>query len=251
MNLPNEIFQDNNAGDSDCQRFEQLLHDCLDERMPTATLALDPHLRNCCDCQSLLNVCQQFGDSGGAVLNGGAPPSNAKQRSSGERRFGWPMTSAALVVASAALVLFVLSLGPADRPVDTIASTASENGATTEISHLESGDWELEFNAALQDHPSQFANADAVGLWHSNYVNQLRSAVDYSQQPAMDQFSRVGEVSRILLSHGFDQPLPIGGVRGICWENPWQYTAELPGIRPIHRSMNVALVFYNDSMTLL
>ena len=33
--------------------------------------------------------------------------------------------------------------------------------------------------------------------------------------------------------------------------SPWQYTLELPGIRPIHRSVTVGLALYNDSVSLL
>lgn len=213
--------------DLPCQRFEQQLDACLDGRGSMSTLASDPHLGSCSDCRITFDVYRQFDRAGGAVLNGGAGTlsSNRTKRSPISNQRWLPLSSLAV---AAALMIYVVASPPSGESNNQFAAIGSSNLVS-------------ETSMATEADSSDVANDVSHNLWNSNYVNQLRSAAgEMQQQPMAEPLCEVGKISQRLLSSS------LGG-----WEKSWQYTSELPGIRPFHRSVNVALVLYNDSITLL
>ncbi len=258
MNQQNEIFQRRNRRElqdarqnagfesdsfksdfsesTDCHRFKQSLDNCLDDRGSISAFASDVHLRSCRHCQTSFAVYRHFSSVGGAVLNGGALPvrhTSANGSPSSVSRPAWALPSAMLLASTAVLVGIALLLSPGTEPIDINAALKPTSPVTTEITHPTG----LETNERRSD------PEDLPPPWNSNYVNQLRAAIDYSRQPGLNQFCHAGEVSRNLLSQNILQP--IDGCFGDRWMNPWLYASELPGIRPIHRSVNVALVLYH------
>jgi hypothetical protein len=211
--------------DAKCQRFQQQLNGCLDGRGSVSALAADPHLRGCCDCQIAFEVYQQFDNAGGAVLNGGARtfapagirPTGKRPAANHDRRW-LPRTTVAMMATLAAALMIYAVTSPANEQLNyaLAADDASTSLMTETFVAIEAGPL-----ASSED-----------GLLPVRVVEPLREAGTISQRWLSN---RLGPV--------------VAGGRG--WERPWQYTSELPGIRPFHRSMNVALVFYNDAMTLL
>lgn len=202
MNRPNKDPQADRQ-DVRCQLFQQQLDGCLDGRGWLSTLDSNPHLVDCSDCRTSLEIYRQFDSAGGAVLNGGAGklPSNRKQGTSISRQHWLPLTS---VAVAAALMISLVAWLPMGQPNNQFAAIDSASNLVSETT-------------AVNDHRSAVVNAQ--------------------QQPTAEPFHEVATISQRLLRSG--------------WEKPWQYTSELPGIRPFHRSVHVALVLYNDSLTLL
>ena len=87
-------------------------------------------------------------------------------------------------------------------------------------------------------------------FWNANYISDLGVAVSFETQPTFETLRKASEhTSSLVASHlavPFRQVLPLER-----FSNPWQYTSELPGIRPIHRSVKAGLVLYQDSISLL
>jgi len=238
MNQPSENARVDRQ-DVQCQLFEQHLNECLDGRGSMSTLSSNPHLDGCDDCRVSFDIYCQFDRAGGAVLNGGARPLplNRKKRS--------PIThqrwlSVASIAVAAALMIYVVTPTPDGASDHQLATIDSASNLVTETSSTEVE--RLDFD-----------NDVSPNLWYMNYVNELataRSAFgDARQQPILNPFYEVGSISQRLLSSSLASPIASGRSRG--WEKPWRYTSELPGIRPFHRTVNVGLVLYNDSMSLL
>lgn len=230
----NTQVEDRNA---QCHLFEQQLDACLDGRDSVSALADDPHLEGCVHCRSSFDIYRQFDRAGGAVLNGGARTllSNQTKRSSGPQR-GWlPLSSVALAAALIVSVVTSMPSGESNNQfaaVGVSSNVTSVNATAGEVDGLES------------------ENDAAAKLWNSNDLVHLRSAEgDSPSQPMLKPLYEVGTISKRLLSSSLVSS--IAGEPGSGWRKPWQYTSELPGIRPFHRSVNIALVLCNDSMMVL
>jgi len=249
MNRPNEIPQADRQ-QLPCQRFEQQLDACLDGRRSISSLVSDPHLEGCSDCRVSFDIYRQFDRAGGTVLNGGARQNvNSISRFQPPHRRWFPLTSAALGFAAALMIIVVATLPREWQSTGEVAAIdAPPSNLVTETSVMSAQAMSAQAMSALQSF--DFAKGDPSQLSNANDVNELQSAAeDTRRQPTVEQFCEVGTISHRFLSRSMVSPL--SGSQCNSWQNPWQYTSELPGIRPFHRSVNVALVLYNDSMTVL
>ena len=237
-----------------CEDFELRMNECLDERSPLASLEGDTHLVQCDDCQTLFNVYQQVTD-GAAVLNGGARSLVATAMRDSDR-FDHPklwakVTPVLLVAAAAVMFIFVLpaiqqsqsgdDFATATSPPNTMVANLTDAGGSTDS--VNSTEAVFDFRSGVLD-LADWHNDTYDDAWHNKAFSEVLSAIDSSQQPTFDQLFEMSEFSRRLLVQQLSQPVG-------KWDNPWQYTAELPGIAPLHRSVNVALVLYNDTTKLL
>ncbi len=241
MSQPNENLNsevDGSVGrDTRCVLFEQQLDACLDGRDSITALASDPHLSLCSHCRVSFDIYRQFDGTGGAVLNGGARtlPSKRQGPSSGPLR-GWLPISA--VALAAALIIYAVTSPTGGESNNQFAATGVSSNVTSVNSTAEEVDgFESENDAAAKQ-------------WNSNDLVHLRSTVgDSPSQPMLQPLYEVRTISNRFLASNL--VTSIVGKPGSGWKKPWQYTSELPGIRPFHRSVNIALVLYNDSMMVL
>lgn len=222
---------------AECLLLEQQMDACLDGRDSISTLASDPHLDRCPRCRISFDIYRQFDSAGGAVLNGGAVTllPQRQERSSRLTR-GWvPLSSVALTLALVIYAVVSMPGGGSSDPFSAIS--VSSNMTSVDSNPEEVGRLESEADAQSQ-------------RWDPEYLVQLGSAMDDSQpQSMLPSLREVRTISQGLLSSNLVSS--IIGKPGSGWRKPWQYTSELPGIRPFHQSVNVALVLYNDSKTVL
>ncbi|MDB4766851.1 hypothetical protein OAG71_04105 [bacterium] len=240
MKLPSERFQVD-VQKYECHQFEQMLDDCLDDRDSISALVSNPHLQQCDECQNAYDVYRQFDSVGAAVLNGGARFENRSANLRRERLEFWRLMGAAVLTTSAAvLMLFVLASPPQGHGSSNIANNVNLPNL------LEPAALGLvkDADASVAIESIDFAS------WNSDYISELRSAVGCEAQPAWERLREASEFSSVLvatqLAVPFKRVLPLGRLG-----DPWLYTSELPGIRPIHRSVKAGLVLYQDSVSLL
>ena len=244
MNLPIERFQVG-VQKYECHQFEQLLDDCLDGRDSLTELAANPHLQQCDECQNAYGVYRQFDAVGAAVLNGGAQTEgrSTKFRQDGRDRSDfwnagiWSGVGAAALTTSAVLLLFVFASPPQGDDFNLVANNVGLPNASP------MGLVEVE-NSATVENPRDLAQ------WSVGYISEFRSAIGDEAKPAFDMLLKSGDFSSSLvasqLAVPFQNVIPFGSLG-----RPWQYTSELPGIRPIHRSVTVGLTLCQDSVSLL
>lgn len=232
--------------DAQCRLFEQQLDACLDGRASITALASDPHLGNCPDCRITFDIYRQFERADGAVLGGGARAltSNPRKSSPGRMQRWLPLTPVALApLALVAAMLIYAVASPNGQPENQFADQFADQFAA--IGGL--SDVSSQATDGLSSNPP---NLRPNLRPNSNSFTVSRSAGDnLDLQPVLQQFRAVGSASQRLFSRSVGASF--AGKHGGGWESPWRYTSELPGIRPFHRSVNVALVLYNDSVTLL
>ena len=240
MNLPSEEFQVG-VQKYECHQFERLLDDYLDGRDSISELAFSPHLRQCKDCQNAYDVYLQFDRTDGALLNGGARSSRQTTKLSRERRDRsdlWSVMGAGILTTSAAVLLLFVLASPLQRSDSDYVSSNNAFSNTSPIGLMNAE----ESNVA--------AGPIEVTRWDAVYISEFRSAFGYQAQPTLEKIYAASEVSGNLvasrLAIPFQRMLLLPSV-----SSPWQYTSELPGIRPIHRSVKAGLFLYQDSVSLL
>ena len=240
MNLPSERFQVG-VQKYECHQFEQLLDDCLDDRDSISALAANPHLQQCGECQNAYEVYLQFDSSGGTVLNGGARFKNRSVKPQRESADFWSVIGAAVLTTSAAVLLLLV-----------FASSSEQSDSNFVASNVDLHNVLGPFPIGLMEAKNSNADMEPSELprWDASYISEFPSAVGYQAQPTLDKLYEASEVSGNLVASRLAIPfqqvklLPSIG-------SPWQYTSELPGIRPIHRSMKVGLALCQDSVSLL
>lgn len=221
---------------TECLLFAQRMDACLDDRDSISLLVSDRHLDHCSHCRISFDIYRQFDGAGGAVLNGGARTLGpyGKKHSPNVFRRWLPFSSLAMAVV---LIVFAVVVAPSGQSenqsvaINSSTKVASENSTVAEVDSLE------------------FDSDAASKLWNSNFWSALSSVAGYLQQQELSLLFEVDRISQRLLPSSLVSS--IVGDPGSGWEKPWQYTSELPGIRPFHQSVNVALLLYRDSMTVL
>lgn len=249
MNEMGKSFHQETTDTNECIQFERRLDRYLDGRQGVESLSSDGHLKSCQKCQIALDVYRQFSDRGGAVLNGGGrwdaqmSSSDSAQRSqqtaTGLPKFSVSASSvfAFSVLATAALLMLIaMSLPFAGDPtsstsvaIPTLHSNQPISGQQSPINFeppMDGGGFELATGAVL-------ANADrlAKGL----------AASEHSNRSPVTPIAAIGHVGGQWWQYRYRYrlPRPLNG-----FQSPLFYTSELPGIRPLHRSMNVAMVAF-------
>lgn len=263
----NDLGQTSHRGTTDtndCIQFERRLDRYLDGRQGVESLSSDGHLKSCEKCQMTLDVYRQFSDRGGAVLNGGnggnrrnlqTSDFNRRQRSQ-NRSSNAPklaFKASSVLVAAALLIVIAMSL-PRTGDESELASMPSLplDGSLMDENPL----------AQLQERYKgrDFESAAAVIRTTANRLvkrtngpNRLKGSRgsdsntstlngwvqngSFQNGSYLRPLAAIGQIGDELWEYRL--PRPLDG-----FQSPLFYTAELPGIRPLHRSMNVAMVAF-------
>lgn len=229
---------------NDCDQFQQQLDQCLDDRLAVKSLASDGHLRSCGKCQTAFDVYRQFPLGGPAVLNGGDTSESTALDLGRLNRSGHPIThrfksatqsSAAIVAAAIAIAVLISAFNA--KGEKEIASTSP---AATKIRHDENdlrsqrfGQYDGgQFKSAAR---SIFSKANGFAKSHFETHDFQPIKIEANHRSVLIPLAAFGDIRHGLSNYRLPRPLE-------GFQSPLFYTSELPGIRPLHRSMNVAMV---------
>jgi hypothetical protein len=222
--------------DGGCIDFERRLNERLDKRVPVGDLATAKHLQRCAKCQVSFDVYQQFADHDGAVLNANnridlssSKPGHLKPVSTDS--FGHNLKLAiipATLAAAALLIFFNISTTP-NNDGDDVASSA----ATQAIS-MPSRPIKNSVSTLAQQYRAVIPEGSAQAKRPLGATANSKGLIELPSEIAFSQHNPISDLSRGLMAYRLPSPLD-------RFPPPLRYTSELPGVRPIHRTIHIAM----------